>query len=155
MSADEQRLFRRLSVFVGGCTLEAVEAVCNARSDLDVDVLEGMASMMDKSLAGQVATGDAEPRFEMLQTIREYALERLGGSGDEPTARRAHAAYCLVLAEEGDAWGGGGAEDAWLERCAIEHDNFRSALDWLTRTDNAEWGLRLGTALFGARPEDA
>jgi predicted ATPase len=148
LSADEQRLFRRLSVFVGGCTLEAVEAVCNARSDLEVDVLEGMESMVDKSLAGQVATGDAEPRFEMLQTIREYALERLAGSGDEPTARRAHAAYCLVLAEEGNARGGGGAESVWLERCAIEHDNFRSALDWLTRTDNAEWGLRLGAALF-------
>jgi hypothetical protein len=82
----------------------------------------------------------------MLSTIREYALERLAESNDEPATRRAHAAYYLVLAEEG-------AEDMaahpeWLDRFEVEHDNFRLALDYLIKTGDAEWGLRLGAALF-------
>jgi tetratricopeptide (TPR) repeat protein len=94
----------------------------------------------------QVEEGDTETRFLMLGTIREYALERLAESDDESATRRAHAAYYLVLAEEG-------AEDAvahpeWLDRFEVEHDNFRVALDYLIRTGDAEWGLRLGTALF-------
>lgn len=148
LTAPEQTLFRRLAVFVGGCTLEATEAVCNAGGDLEVDVLEGMASMVDKSLVRPVSPEAAEPRFEMLETIREYALERLAASGDEASARRAHAAYCLVLAEEGDSREVGGQDGEWLARCEVEHDNFRSALEWLTRTDGAQWGLRLGGALF-------
>ena len=147
LSAPEQKLFRRLSVFVGGCTLEGAEAVCNAKGDLEVDVFDGMASLVDKSLARQAAVGEGEPRFEMLETIREYAIERLAASGDEPITRRAHAAYALVLAEEGDSQKGGDGGE-WIARCELEHDNFRAALDWLTRTGNAEWGLRLGSALF-------
>jgi hypothetical protein len=91
-----------------------------------------MASVVDKSLAQQVEQVDAETRFLMLSTIREYALERLVESNDELAARRAHAAYYLVLAEEG-------AEDMvahpeWLDRFEVEHDNFRTALDYLIRT---------------------
>ena len=82
----------------------------------------------------------------MLSTIREYALERLAASDDEAATRRSHAAYYLVLAEEG-------AEEAaahpeWLDRFEVEHDNFRAALDYLIKTGDADWGLRLGTALF-------
>ena len=146
LNAAEQTLFRRLSVFTGGCTLEGIEAVCDTRNDLGLDILDGMASMVDKSLAQQVEQVDAETRFVMLSTIREYALERLVESNDELAARRAHAAYYLVLAEEG-------AEDVvahpeWLDRFEVEHDNFRTALDHLIRTGDAEWGLRLGAALF-------
>ena len=146
LNAAEQTLFRRLSVFSGGCTLESAEAVCDIKGDLGLDILDGMASMVDKSLAQQVEQVDAETRFLMLNTIREYALERLVESNDEAAARRAHAAYYLVLAEEG-------AEDVvthpkWLDRFEVEHDNFRLALDYLIKTGEAEWGLRLGAALF-------
>jgi predicted ATPase/serine/threonine protein kinase len=146
LNAAEQTLFRRLSVFTGGCTLEGVEAVCDTQGDLGLDVLDGMASMVDKSLVQQVEQVDTETRFLLLSTIREYALECLVKSNDESAARRAHAAYYLVLAEEG-------AEDVvahpeWLDRFEIEHDNFRLALDFLIKTADAEWGLRLGAALF-------
>jgi predicted ATPase/predicted Ser/Thr protein kinase len=146
LNAAEQTLFRRLSVFAGGCTLEAVEAVCDTQGNLGIDALDGVASMVDKSLVQQVERGDAETRFVMLSTIREYALERLAESEDEAKTRRAHAAYYLVLAEEG-------AEEAvvdpgWLDRLELEHDNFRTALDYLIRIGDAEWGPRLGAALF-------
>jgi predicted ATPase/serine/threonine protein kinase len=146
LNASEQTLFRRLSVFTGGCTLEGAEAVCDTKGDLGLDVLDGMASMVDKSLAQNVEQVDAETRFVMLSTIREYALERLAESDDEAATRRAHAAYYLVLAEEG-------AEDSvihpeWLDRFDLEHDNLRMALDYLIKTGNADWGLRLGAALF-------
>jgi predicted ATPase len=146
LNGAEQTLFRRLSVFTGGCTLEGVEAVCDTKGDLGLDVLDGMASMVDKSLAQQAEQVDKETRFFMLSTIREYALERLAESDDESATRRAHAAYYLVLAEEG-------AEDIgthpeWLDRFEVEHDNFRLAIDYLIKAGDADWGLRLGAALF-------
>src|SRR5277367_4899951 len=148
LSAAEQKLFRRLSVFVGGCTLEAVEAVCDTKGDLDLDLLDGMASMVDKSLLQQAEQGSGESRFVMLETLREYALEKLEVSGEAALTKRAHAAYYLVLAEE-NATESSEAEGAgWLERLELENDNFRAGLDWLTETGNAEWGLRLGTSLF-------
>lgn len=146
LNSAEQTLVRRLSVFSGGSTLEAVEAVCDTKGDLGLDVLDGMASLVDKSLAHQVEQTDKETRFIMLSAIREYALERLAASSDESATRRAHAAYYLVLAEEG-------AEDAaaqpeWLDRFEVEHENFRLAIDYLIESGDAEWGMRLGTALF-------
>jgi predicted ATPase len=148
LNAPEQKLFRRLSVFVGGCTLEAVESVCDTKKDLGLGVLDGMASMVDKSLVRQIEQADGEPRFVTLKTIREYALGKMAASGEEAQTRRAHAAYCLVLAEEGAAEDTGANQTGWLDRFEIEHDNFRTALEWLTETGNAEWGLRLGVALF-------
>ena len=112
LNAAEQKLFRRLSVFVGGCNLEGVEAVCDTKSDLDLDLLDGMASMVDKSLAQQAEQANGESRFVMLETIREYALEKLEASGEEALTKRAHAAYCLVLAEE-EATEKSGAEGGW------------------------------------------
>ena len=148
LSAAEQKLFRRLSVFVGGCNLESVEAVCDTKGNLDLDLLDGMASMVDKSLVQQVERGKGESRFVMLETLREYALEKLEVSGEAALTKRAHAAYYLVLAEE-NATESSEAEGAgWLELLGLEHDNFRAGLEWLTETGNAEWGLRLGTALF-------
>jgi predicted ATPase len=148
LNAAEQKLFRRLSVFVGGCNLEGVEAVCDTKSDLDLDLLDGMASMVDKSLAQQVEQANGESRFVMLETIREYALEKLEASGEEALTKRAHAAYCLVLAEEEPTEQSGAEGAEWLERFALEHDNSRASLEWLTETGDAEWGLRLGAALF-------
>jgi len=157
LNGAEQTLFRRLSVFAGGCTLEAVEAVCDAKGDLGLDILDAMASMVDKSLvqqsmvqqsmAQQVEQADEEARFFMLSTIREYARERLAGNEDESVTHRAHAAYYLVLAEEGSQETA--AHPEWFDRFEVEHDNFRIALDYLIKTGNAEWGLRLGAALFG------
>jgi predicted ATPase len=162
LNSAEQTLFRRLSVFAGGCTLEAVEAVCDAKGDLGLDILDAMASMVDKSLVQQsmvqqsvvqqgmvqqVERADQEARFFMLSTIREYARERLAGSEDESVTRRAHAAYYLVLAEEGTQETA--AHPEWFDRFEVEHDNFRMALDYLVKTGNADWGLRLGAALFG------
>ncbi|HET9305454.1 MAG TPA: protein kinase [Candidatus Sulfotelmatobacter sp.] len=146
LNSAEQTLFRRLSVFTGGCTLEAVEAVCDTKSDLGLNVLDGMASLVDKSLAQQMEQADKETRFMMLSTIREYALERLAESTDEAATRRAHAAYYLVLAEEGA--GDLAAQPEWLDRFDVEHENFRLAIDHLIKTGDAEWGMRLGTALF-------
>jgi predicted ATPase len=148
LGVAEQRLFRRLSVFVGGCTLESVEAVCDTKGDLDLDLLDGMASMVDKSLLQQVPQANGDSRFAMLETIREYAMEKLAASGEKAVTKRAHAAYCLVLAEE-DATEQSGSEGAQrLESFALEHDNIRAGLEWLTETGDAEWGLRLGAALF-------
>jgi predicted ATPase/serine/threonine protein kinase len=151
LSPAEQRLFRRLSVFVGGCTLEGVEAVCDTKGDLELDLLDGMSSMVDKSLLQQLEQANGESRFLMLETIREYAREKLEASGEDAAAKRAHAAYCLVLAEEAAAaqTGAQGGEDAvGRGRIALEHDNYRAALEWLTECGDADWGLRLGTALF-------
>jgi predicted ATPase len=145
LSAAEQKLFRRLSVFAGGCSLEGVEAVGDTKSDLDLDLLDGMASLVDKSLVQQFEQAEGESRFAMLETIREYALEKLEASGEQALTRRAHAAYYLIFAEE-EATEQSGAH--WLERFAREHDNFRAALEYLTESGNAEWGLRLGAALF-------
>jgi predicted ATPase len=148
LNAAEQKLLRRLSVFVGGCTLEGVEAVCDTKGDLGLDLLDGMASMVDKSLLQQVEPAQGESRFVMLHTIREYALERLEASGEKPLTKRAHAAYCLVLAEEEPAEKSNAEGMQWLERFTLEHGNFLAALEWLTETGDADWGLRLGAALF-------
>jgi predicted ATPase len=151
LSPAEQKLFRRLSVFVGGCTLEGVEAVCDTKGDLELDLLDGMASMVDKSLLQQIEQANGESRFLMLETIREYAREKLEASGEDAATKRAHAAYCLVLAEEQamTQTSAQGADDAeGRERLALEHDNFRAGLQWLIESGDADWGLRLGTALF-------
>ena len=116
LTEPEQKLFRRLSVFRGGCTFEAVEAVCDTKKDLGVDVLDGMSSMVDKSLVRQTEQADGEPRFVMLETIREYAYSKVGTCGEEPQVRRAHAAYCLVLAEEGAAEDVSANQVEWLDR---------------------------------------
>jgi predicted ATPase len=148
LNAAEQKLFRRLSVFVGGCNLEGVEAVCDIKGDLGLDLLDGMGSMVDKSLMKLSEQAQGESRFAMLETIREYALDKLKASGEEALTKRAHAAYCLVLAEEEAEEKSSAEGTQWLERLTLEHDNFRAALEWLTETGDADWGLRLGAALF-------
>ena len=148
LNTAEQKLFRRISVFAGGCTLEAAEAVCNTRQDLEIDVSEGMGSLLDKSLVQQVEPKDGEARFTMLETIREYGLEQLAASGEEEATQRAYAAYCMVLAEEGNLPLTPSERTNWLALCDADHDNLRAALDWLIAHDSAEWALRLGLALY-------
>ena len=150
LSAPEQKLFRRLFCFRKWEQFSWRQwNRCATRNKIwDWDVLDGMASMVDKSLLGQIDQADGEPRFVMLETIREYGLEKMSESGEEMQTRRAHAAYCMVLAEEGAAENTAANQTEWLDRFESEHDNFRTALEWLTETGDAEWGLRLGAALF-------
>jgi predicted ATPase len=148
LSPEEQRLFRRLAVFTGPCTIEAAEAVGDLRQDLGLDVLEGLGSLVDQSLLRRGEGTDSEPRFEMLATIREYALERLAEAGEEPLTRRAHAAYWLVVAEEGGREICGPDPPAWLARLDLELDDLRAALDHLIAAGDAEWATRLVTALL-------
>lgn len=143
----EQRLFRRLAVFAGGCTLESAEAVCNTRLDLGVDTLTGLAALVGQSLLVPT-TVDGESRFFMLQTVREYALERLEASGEGDQTRRAHAAYALVVAEEGLGTLSKADRHDWLERCEREHDNVRAALDYLAATDQGAWAARMAIGLY-------
>jgi hypothetical protein len=128
--------------------LEAAEAVCNTRLDLGIDLFEGLSSLVDQNLIQRVDHAEADPRFAMLETIREYAIERLAESGDESAARRAHAAYCIVLAEEGNPELSSADRARWLKHCDVEIDNFRFALDWLCEAVDLDWALRLSVALF-------
>jgi predicted ATPase len=98
LSRGEQTLFRRLAVFPGGCTLESAEAVCNTRRDLEISLIDGISSLVDRNLLYRSEHPCNEVRFMMLETIREYALEKLAASGEEQFTRRAHAAYGIVLA---------------------------------------------------------
>jgi len=109
LNAGEQTLFRRLGVFVGGWTLAAV---CNAEGDLPLAVLDGLAALVDQSLLRQEAATDGEPRFVMLELIREYALERLEGSGEADAMRRQHAQFFLGWAEETEELGS--SQRVWL-----------------------------------------
>jgi non-specific serine/threonine protein kinase len=144
LSADEQGLFRRLAAFVGGFTLAAAEAV--AARDRERDVFAGLASLVDSSLVRQ-ADHDGEPRFAMLETIREYGVERLTESGEEPAVRRSLAAYFLAFAQAAEPELKGPNQLAWRGRLETEHANLRAALGWALDHDAAT-ALRLAGALW-------
>ncbi len=144
----EKTLFRRLAAFVGGCTFEAAEAVCNTHRDLGVDVLDRVASLVDKSLLRQEEQADSEPRLLMLETIREYALECLAESGEAETIRRQHATFFLQLAEEADPKVRSAEQATWYRRLEVEHDNLRAALRWTLEREVSEMSLRLAGALW-------
>ncbi len=146
LSEDDKTLFQRLAVFAGGWTLDAAERVGNAEGDLP-GVLDGLISLVDKSLVTQVEQPDGEPRFGMLETIREFAAERLEASGAADRVRRAHAAWCLSFAEEAVPHLVGPRQQESLDRLAREHDNMRAALDWCAAAGESELGLRLAAAL--------
>ena len=136
LSADEQRLFARLSVFAGGCTLEAAETVCAA----DLDVLE---SLVDKSLVRR--SGE---RFWMLETIREFALERLEESGGAEDLRHRHTAYFLELGELARPELHARSSSIWFDRLQAEHDNVRAVLGDALEHGRADVALRLGGAVM-------
>ena len=145
LSPDEGRLFRRLGIFVGGWTLEAAEAVANV--DGDVDVLEGLSALVDKSLVHLDEHGP-EPRYGILETIREFAQDRLAASGEAASLHQAHAAYFLNLAEHAKPHLYGVGQRTWLRRLEVEHPNFRAALDVLAASGDHDAHLRL-TANLG------
>jgi predicted ATPase len=147
LEAAEQDLFGRLAVFVGGCTLEAVEAVCAADGALPIDAQRELAELVDKSLLRVVEGTDAEPRFSMLDTTREYALEQLVASGWAETLRRQHAAYFLALAEAVEPQLRGPQDLRRLARLEEEHDNLRAALKWFCDQDETEKAARLAVVL--------
>ncbi len=151
----EQALFARLAVFAGGCTLEAAEAVCGpgaGRPD-EGDVLETLASLVDNSLLvsrveASTCGENEEPRFTMLETIREYAAERLGFNGEAEQIHRAHALYYLALAEAAQPEASPRMQEQWLALLEEEHDNLRTALGWAIQSGEADTGARLALALW-------
>ena len=124
LDAQEQQLFRRLSVFVGGCTLETAERTMdNGSKDLAMNVLDGLASLIDMNLLQQIAQEAEEPRLLMLETIREFGLECLRASGELETIRQAHTVYFLGLAEEADSEFEGPQQTMWLDHLEQEYGN--------------------------------
>jgi predicted ATPase/Tfp pilus assembly protein PilF len=157
LQPEEQRLFQRLGVFVGGWTLEAAEAVCTTPAGaepLGLDVLEGLSALVDHSLVQppmQSAESElgGEPRFGMLHVIREHALEQLRASGEEEAARRAHATRFLALAEDAGPHLYQVEQLEWLDRLERERNNVRAALGWAREHGEVELGMRLAAAMWG------
>ena len=137
---DERRLFRSLSLFVGGCTFEAAEVVCGA----DADTLQ---SLIDKSLVRKRAT-EGGSRYWLLETIREFALERLAAEGEAPRLQDLHARHYLALADREQTELRGDGQAAALRRLESEHANLRAAIDWACTEGNAELALRLAAFLW-------
>jgi predicted ATPase/class 3 adenylate cyclase len=147
LSAEEEMLFARLAVFLGGFRLDAAEAVCDPGGELGIDLIDGLASLVDKSLLRQRDDPDGEPRFWMLETIREYALERLEASGAADAIARRHAVHYVELAERAEVELRGGSQLTWLVRLDAEQDNVRAALRWSLGND-PELPLRLAGSLY-------
>ncbi len=154
LSEEEQRLFRLLSVFVGGCTLEAVESVSGMAGGLTLPVLDGVLSLLDKQLLQQRYQGSDEEddrRLLMLETIREYGVECLTLCGELEQVRQAHAEFYLRLAEEAEPHLFESEQEWWFERLEQDHDNLRAALRWSLEQGaervRLEIALRLGGAL--------
>jgi predicted ATPase len=144
LSRDERLVFRRASVFPGGCTRGAAGTVCPAAGE-DLDVPAALASLMHKSLFRAVA--DGEPRFRMLETIREYARERLAESGEAEDVESRFSSYFLDLAEAAEPGMFTGDQKLWFERIEAEYDNLRAALAWMRDRGARTEGLRLAGAL--------
>jgi predicted ATPase len=148
LNEPEGAIFRRLAVFVGGCRIEAAEAVCDPQGTRDIPIVDALLSLVDKSLLRAAGDPDAETRFSMLATIREYGLERLGESGEAEDARRGHALWVLSLAERARSQLSGGEDAPHLERLAREHDNIRAALAWALETGEAGIGMLIAEGIW-------
>ena len=164
LTPQEQRLFRLLSIFVGGCSLQAVEAVAqmagsvalvdSTGSNQMMEALDGVVSLLDKSLLQQTEVEAEEPRLLMLETIREYGLECLREQGELEGMRSAHAAYYLGLAEEAAVYQFSTEAGGWFEILEREQENLRAALQWTLASQSAgnengiEMAVRLGWALW-------
>ncbi|MDQ2743420.1 MAG: tetratricopeptide repeat protein, partial [Chloroflexota bacterium] len=147
LTQREQIVFRRLSVVAGGCTAEVAGAICC--DDLSpADILSTLGSLAEKSLLRIQEQENGELRFSPLETIREYALERLVAVGEEITVRRRHLAYFVALAEEAEPQLQGAEQPAWLKRLSDERDNLRAALHSARGTGDLAQGLRLASALW-------
>lgn len=151
LTAEEKALFQRLAVFVGGCTLDAVAAVAGGEANpagaLADTLLDTVQSLVANNLVQQADVG-GEPRLTLLETIREYALERLVESGESDWVRRQHAAFFLALAERAEPELRGPDQLAWLTRLEQEHANLRAALEWTLATGREATTLGLSSALW-------
>ena len=148
LNAQEQRLTRRLSVFVDDCTLEAIEAVCHGVGDDEIDVLNTVSSVIDKSLVQLREQEAEEPRLRMLEVVREFGLECLRESGEDLIIQHAHAHYYLSLAEEAEPYFKGSQQILWWDRLEGEQDNIRTALSWLITHQEDESALHFCGALY-------
>jgi predicted ATPase/DNA-binding XRE family transcriptional regulator len=153
LGPDERALFGCLAVFAGGFTLEAAEAVCGSGTLEEERVLETLASLLDNSLLVSRAEDSAglegdEPRFTMLETIREYAAERLRSSGEAEKTRRAHALYYLALAEAAQPEASIRMQEEWMAVLETEHENLRAALRWAIRQREVGIGTQLGLMMW-------
>jgi predicted ATPase/class 3 adenylate cyclase len=147
LSESERLLFKRLGVFVGGWTLEAAEAVCSGDGIAVEEVLDTLCSLVDKSLATTVER-DGYVRYRLLESIRQYALQRLEASGEAGTVRRRHTEYHLAFAEQAEPHLRAERQAWWLDQLEAEHDNLRAALASCVEDADAECGLRFGAALW-------
>lgn len=144
----ERVLFRRLAVFAGGWTVEAAEAVCSDEVIARGDVLDLLERLVDSALVTVDRTNAGDVRQRLLETLRQYALEHLLGSGEEQQLRDRHVGWYLELAVAAEPELRGAQQREWFERLETEHDNIRSALQWSLSNGDAQAGLRLGSALW-------
>ncbi len=147
LNREEQAFLRRLCVFAGSCTLEAVEAVCRAPGDLSAPALDLVASLLDHSLLQQHERGTQEPGLQLFEMIRDFGLELLEVHGELERCQHAHATYYLQLSEQARAALPGAQQLVWLEQLEQEHGNIRAALDWLLAHHETESALRIASAL--------
>jgi tetratricopeptide (TPR) repeat protein len=170
LSAPEQALLRRLAVFVGGCTLDAVQAVCDFATPILDDapetlvaplqnpgrplgpkvqnLFDDLASLVDKSLVRQVETENGEARFLLLETIREYGLAQLVEHNELAATQRGHALYFVAYAERAAQTFGGSEQALWFGRLAAETGNLHAVYEWIVTNQEAALGLRFGSALW-------
>jgi len=146
LAPGHQRLFARLGTFRGGWTLKSAELICGP--GLDLEVFDGLATLVDHSAVRRIEAGNGESRFTMLETIREYAVERLASSGDLDALQRRHAEHFRDMAEEAEPQLTRQDRVTWLARLEQEVDNLRAALDWAEETGNVETGLRIAAAVW-------
>jgi predicted ATPase/DNA-binding CsgD family transcriptional regulator len=147
LSEQERTLLRRLSVFAGGWTLEAAEAICPGEGIEPADILDLLSSLADKSLV-LVEKRNREARYRLLETVRQYARDRVRESGESAAVQHRHLEWYLNLAEQADAELRGAGQEAWLERLEVEHDNLRVALEWSgAQTNRPDAETRLAGAL--------
>ncbi len=154
LNTREQKLFQRLAVFMGGCTLDAIEALCITLDGEAKEVLDDVTSLLDKSLVQSMEQAGNEFRLHMLETVREYGLEALTNSSEKEGTRKAHAVYYLQLSEKAESELHGPQQMLCLELLEQEHENIRAAMQWSIEPEQAQEGrerkeiaLRLGGAL--------
>ena len=146
LSQQERAVLRRLSIFAGGCTLDAAERVCAGPDVAAGDILNAVAQLVDKSLVVTETRGE-EARYRLLETVRQFGRDRLAESGEMSDVQTRHLDWCVALAEQADPKLRGSEQKAWLERLETEHDNIRAALEWSSK---APRGVESGQRLAGA-----
>lgn len=148
LSDKEQKVLQRLSVFASGATVEAAEAVCAGEGVESGEVLDILSNLVNKSMVTPSRPEGGETRYHLLETIRQYALEKLGESGEGDGSKNRHLNYFVQWAEKAEPNSSGGGQVLWLKRYEIEHDNLRAALEWsLTSEGIVDLGLRLAERL--------